>query len=163
MNPATVRLPPRFPLDFLNRNHSRSTVFGLDRDFTESGTRRRSWSGGVSACQNGSPRPPCPGARTRPAAGKARTASLCRVLTEGWHRPCFRVANGSKPDYRQGAEPMTTLPPISTLPLAPHGADHNSPAPRLSPLHLDWGRERLRVELQAIKTLGLCSRAGLLV
>jgi hypothetical protein len=58
---------------------------------------------------------------------------------------------------------MTTLPPISTLPLAPHGADHNSPAPRLSPLHLDWGRERLRVELQAIKTLGLCSRAGLLV
>jgi len=55
---------------------------------------------------------------------------------------------------------MTTLPPVSSPPVVPDGAGHNSPTLQISPLNLDWGRERLRVELQAIKTLGLCSRTG---
>ena len=45
-------------------------------------------------------------------------------------------------------------------PRSPRTFGHSAPTLVLSPLHLDWGRERLRVELQAIKTLGLCSRTG---
>ena len=56
------------------------------------------------------------------------------------------------------AEPMAAVPPLAAPLLATGGTSCGCRVPGLSPLHLDWVRERLRVELQAIKTLGHCSR-----
>jgi hypothetical protein len=56
------------------------------------------------------------------------------------------------------AVPMTMVPSPAAPPLTTVANRCARPVPGLSPLHLDWVRERLRVELQAIKTLGHCSR-----
>lgn len=54
------------------------------------------------------------------------------------------------------AESMTT--PLAAPLLGTCGTRGVCPVPGLSPLHLDWARDRLRIELQAIETLGHCSR-----